>query len=125
MSLPFWFLWIIGALATYRLAFMTTTDTGPFEIFTSIRSMVGERFGYQSWQWEGANCPLCQGVWFSCLFALLLFPWMGIAAQFALWLSMAGAAALLQNVHWWFSAQILRDPQRAEKRKESAVQEDR
>lgn len=107
MNLPFWFLWIIGVLATYRLAYLTTTDTGPFAVFARVRGWVGERYGFDSWQYEGAQCPLCQGIWFAGAFALLLFPWLGVAAQFVLWLSMAGGAALLQNLHWWLAAQVL------------------
>jgi len=106
MSLPFWFLWIIGTLASYRLAFMFTHDTGPFEVFVRIRTAVYDRYGSGSWQYQGAQCALCQGVWYAGSFALLLFPWYGPVAQLALWLSMAGAQVLLQNVHWWLASQI-------------------
>lgn len=97
-------LWlIVGALASWRLAYLFTIDTGPARIFERIRGIVRSRFGPDSWQFEGATCAFCQSVWYAGVMAVLLFWDLPVRQIAALWLAMAGLAAL---IHWWVLAKM-------------------
>jgi hypothetical protein len=93
-----WYLlqWFVSVLTVYRLAYLMTLDTGPFAIFHKIREAVINKYGVDSWQAEGAGCPLCQSVWYAFI-AACLFPWMGLQWFLLTWGSVAGAALI---IHW-------------------------
>lgn len=95
-------LWLVlCVLASYRLAYLVAIDTGPARIFERLRSWVGIRYGFESWQYEGIRCPICQTVWYSALMLFLVFEIGGFAQWIVLWLAIAcGGLAL----HWWVLA---------------------
>jgi hypothetical protein len=91
-----WFDFLVVVLATYRLAALIATETGPGAIFAKFRAAVGKRWppdkdkGTQHWIDEGVNCPLCVGFYMS--FAILgLWQW-----ELARWVIIALAVAGLQ-----------------------------
>lgn len=93
-------LWLVLlALAVYRMAYLTSTDQGPWRIFSRARAWVLARWGPESWQYEGATCLFCQSVWYAALAALAyelgLEYWP--VRLVILWLALAGAALI---VHW-------------------------
>lgn len=93
-------LWIVLlALAVYRLAYLFTTDTGPWLILKRIRQWVHSRYGLSSWQYQGATCVFCQSVWYAALAALSYEFGLGLwwVRVLVIWMGLAGAALLL---HW-------------------------
>lgn len=86
--------WVLSVLAAYRVAYLFTLDTGPFAIFARIREWVLRRWGGESWQYDGATCPLCQSVWYTFI-AALFFPWRGFDWFVLTWLSMAAACLII------------------------------
>jgi len=61
-----WF--VVGVLATYRVARMIALEDGPFDIFSTLR----ERVSQKTWVGRGLHCVLCISVWLAFLSALLL-----------------------------------------------------
>lgn len=100
------FAWlIIGALAVYRLAYLTSSENGPGHIILNARSWVLRKYGAASWQFEGATCLFCQSVWYGVLVALAVQFGLHLAlVRFALLaLALSGLATLL---HWWVLAKM-------------------
>jgi hypothetical protein len=77
---------IIAALATYRLTFMLNSESGPGDIFVRLRSRLGVKFDQYSnpygtnWISEGVLCFYCLSVWvgFAVYFWLYIFTWLRI-----------------------------------------------
>lgn len=70
--MPYWFLWLLATLATYRLAWMAVQEDGPFDIFGRVRAIVYRNPDRQGWVQRGFACTLCVSFWLSWLVALLL-----------------------------------------------------
>jgi hypothetical protein len=54
------FLFILAALATYRLALMFSKESGPGKIFMKLRKAPPPRSSAR----EGLSCPFCMSIWF-------------------------------------------------------------
>ncbi len=67
-----YFLFILLALAVYRVAHMISIEDGPFDLFAKLRY----RAGQTTWVGRGMHCPSCLSFWLSFAAALLL-PWLG------------------------------------------------
>lgn len=54
-------LFLIGALATYRLSLMVSKESGPGRIFRKLRNLPSPKSATR----EGLRCQLCTSVWFA------------------------------------------------------------
>lgn len=99
---------IIGALATYRLTAMIHNEAGPGDMFGKFRSMIGIKFDQYSnpygtnWVAEGVLCFYCLSVWIGfvvmvwlMLAALLDFILLGVILLFPL--AFSGVAVYLKK----------------------------
>lgn len=55
------FYFMLGALATYRLALMFSKESGPGRIFQRLRKAPPPRSSAR----EGLSCPFCLSIWFA------------------------------------------------------------
>lgn len=75
-------IFIVAALATYRLTAMINAETGPGDIFTRFRTFVGVKVDQYShpygtnWVSEGILCFYCLSVWIGFIVTL----WLVVAA---------------------------------------------
>lgn len=90
------FYWCLCVLAVYRVAHLTTMEDGPARIFTHIREAVFKKWGWDSWQAEGARCVLCQSVWYAFAAAWMLQP-ENIFQLGLYWLSIAAGVLVLHR----------------------------
>lgn len=99
---------IIGALATYRLTAMINNETGPGEIFGKLRVRLGVKFDEYSkpygtnWIAEGVLCFYCLSVWigFAVTVWIIIAIVLGIpflAAIFLFPLAFSGVAVYLKK----------------------------
>ncbi len=65
-----YFTFLVAALATYRISFMIAQEDGPFDLFSKLRGMVGQR----EWYGRGMHCTLCISFWISLLAACFISP---------------------------------------------------
>ena len=69
-------IYLIAALAVYRVAHMLTIERGPLDLAHKFRSLIyrlwPDKDGVESWQFAGAVCPLCVSFWLGWLAALAL-----------------------------------------------------
>ena len=110
---------LIAGLATYRLAFMVSSEAGPFNFFETLRSAIAKAYlakatpiyatmgnpkeasgenekekavvGYKNhWLVDGVNCPLCVGFWISpVMLGMLASGFLGLQL-IVFWLFVAG-----------------------------------
>lgn len=91
---------VIAALASYRVARMLASETGPFALFSRFRGWVNiqqaMRHGpKQTWVTEGFSCPLCVGFYTSLvLFGLTYVDYVVLAV---VWLAVAGLQTTIQR----------------------------
>lgn len=87
-------LFLLGALATYGLAWSIATLHGPFGLFMEFRNFAGTtRF---AWLHEGAQCPICLSFWLGVPVSLLA---VGLIPHAALhWLGYVGFAVFANVV---------------------------
>lgn len=71
-------IFILGALAVYRLTLMVSSEEGPADIFGRFRSAIGVRYDEHSrpvgknWFARGVLCFYCLSVWFGLLATALV-----------------------------------------------------
>ena len=53
----------IVLLATYRLSYLVVSETGPFALAIRLRTWVYNKWGFDSWQFNGIRCLLCVSFW--------------------------------------------------------------
>lgn len=85
---------VISALASYRVARMLATETGPFALFSRWRGWV-DLHTRKDWISEGVSCPLCTGFWISLV--LLGLSYVDYVVYGVLWLAVAGLQVALQK----------------------------
>lgn len=83
------FRFLLGALATYRIARMIADEDGPADLFASLRGAVDS--DQRTWVGRGLNCPLCVSVWVALVLAMPL----GGRQWVLWWLALSGAATWL------------------------------
>jgi len=67
---------IVAALATWRISSLMLYETGPFEVFTALRTLAARREPTA----ELFSCIYCLSVWVGLLCAVLAFTeaWIGL-----------------------------------------------
>lgn len=82
---------ILAALATWRVAYMITTEEGPFSLFTTLRGALDP--DQRTWLGRGLNCVFCVSFWAAWPMLALALTWWGQFVVTGLALS-TGAIAL-------------------------------
>jgi len=87
---------VLAILATYRVAFLVTSEDGPFELATRFRALFGQR----TWVGRGFHCVFCVSFWLSMIPALYLgWAWSLPQADVALlWLGIAGGVVVVARM---------------------------
>lgn len=92
MSLPLSLLLL--ALGVLYVSVSVAILDGPFDIFSMWREYVGQ----STWVGRGLHCPMCVGLYFSAIPAIIMSNSFG---QFILfWLGIAGAVMLMYKLGW-------------------------
>lgn len=82
---------LLTILSAYRIAYLISRERGPFDLAERLRTIVHLRFGSESWQAEGIDCPLCISFW--AALGLLVAPrWL------IRWLGSAGGVLVLHRL---------------------------
>lgn len=76
--------YVLAWLITFGIAFSLANTDGPLGWFDKGRKYAKRRFGEDSWQNIGVNCPICLGCWIGIPVALFL------GGGFSMWLSSLG-----------------------------------
>lgn len=79
---------VVTAVIAFGLSFAIATTTGPFALFDKVRALVASRYGEDSWQHTGFNCPIC-----CCFYVAMLVAW-GCDTGFLGWLFAFGVMNL-------------------------------
>ena len=94
---------VILALAAWRIASLLSSEEGPWDVFSRLRTWAGVRYDAQSEPY-GANalargmlCLWCCSVWAGAVLALAYWLWPGIV-WLALPLALSAGAIVVQNV---------------------------
>lgn len=83
-------IFLLACLAVYRLSRMLSDEEGPFEVFTTIRTL-GKP---ETWIGRGLACIICLSVWIALPFAL----WIDYSGDWVLtWLALSGVTVLLRK----------------------------
>lgn len=85
---------IVLALATWRAAYMVTSEEGPFGIFQRLRGAVDP--DQRTWLGRGINCIYCVSFWAAWALLPLAYVWWG--QWLVVGLAASGAAIGFQ--HW-------------------------
>ncbi len=86
-----YFIFVLAALATYRVSFMFAQEDGPFDLFSKLRGGVGQR----QWYGRGLHCTLCISFWVALVAAVLASPTWVLVIPY--WLGIAGAVLLMHR----------------------------
>lgn len=88
-------LFIVAALATYRLSMMFSRELGPCNIFARIRAL----FKPDGCWHKGITCVFCETVWWAGLISFWIMLIGAISWQFVIiyWLGMSGLAVLISK----------------------------
>lgn len=78
---------VIAALASYRVARMLATETGPFAWFSEFRGWV-DLHTNSKWVMDGVTCPLCIGWYASAV--MLGMTYLDYVNVLVLWQAVAG-----------------------------------
>lgn len=67
-------IYLLAALAVYRLSRMIADEYGPFNVFLKLRTAAKHyaRGRADNWLWKGVTCPLCLSFWLAWPVAALL-----------------------------------------------------
>lgn len=96
MQVLIWLL--VMSLATARLSQMVTLETGPFEVFSSIRMRLFKSYGEDHWMTEGIYCPHCVSFWLAFVVSIPIL-WMVSPVLYVVFaLGVAGLASLIFDV---------------------------
>jgi hypothetical protein len=87
--MPFEFL--LAALATWRLTFLLTGESGPYDLIARVRARAGDRV-----LGRGLQCFYCTSLWIAA--PLALFVTTSVPRVVVVWLGLSGAACLLDRV---------------------------
>lgn len=92
-----WFYFLLGALATYRLAILISKEAGPGFIFRKLRRAPDAK-KHPSVK-AGLSCPLCLGMWFGAAIAgyYIWMGWITWAESPLYWLAFSAVAVVLNQ----------------------------
>jgi|SRR5215831_4606408 len=84
------FRFLVGALATWRLAFLLAREQGPWDMFGRLRRSVGPGMVGQL-----LSCVKCVGIWVAIPFAFFVRgDWVDLVV---VWLALAGVTGLIDE----------------------------
>lgn len=86
-------------LVVWRVAYMVTSENGPFAIFLRLRALVTRAYEGHSKEgtlYELFTCPYCLSVWLAFLAAFYVQR-PTILTFYVNWLAIAGVAAVIQR----------------------------
>lgn len=89
-----WFLFLIGALATYRLSLLISKEDGPAWIFRKLRRLPPPKSSVK----QGISCLLCVSLHMSAPVALY-FWWSGRISNTDIWLYWLAFSAAAIVIH--------------------------
>jgi len=93
---------LMAVFATYRVAYMITSEEGPFGLAAGFRSLF-DRFGRDrrtSWLTNGVNCVLCVSFWLALIptgYFVWLW-WLPWPAATLTWLGIAGGVVFVAKL---------------------------
>jgi hypothetical protein len=91
-----WFIFLISALATYRLSLMLSSEEGPLAIFARLRRKVPPKTN----PGRGIRCSFCWSVWIAAVVTLYLL-WLGTITKEispVYWFAISGASILVHQI---------------------------
>lgn len=91
-----WFIFLISALATYRLSLMLSSEEGPLAIFARMRRKVPPKTN----PGRGIRCFFCWTVWIAAMVTLYVL-WLGIITKEispVYWFAISGASILVHQI---------------------------
>lgn len=89
--MPDWFLFLIAALATYRLSRLLADEEGPWSVFSRLRDLTPDQ---SSWR-RGVECIMCVSVWVAFPVAVWIAPtWQQVPL---LWLALSAVTVLIRK----------------------------
>ena len=81
---------VVGTLATWRIASLLTREEGPFALFSRLRGPYVER-GLR----HALHCFYCASVWAAAPITGFVAPWS--VRSIVIWLALSGGACLLDR----------------------------
>ena len=96
MRLMNWLVFLISALATYRLSLMLSSEEGPLSIFARMRRKVPPKTN----PGRGIRCFICWSVWIAAAVTLYLL-WLGVITKENLplyWFAVSGGAVVVHRI---------------------------
>lgn len=108
---PSWLSFLIYSLAVFRLSVLLSDDSGPFRVFSKLRSKLKKEAKTntvvkKSDVAEGIQCKRCSGVWFAILVTAFVFSreylidWVAIIGNGVLVCFALSGAALIFHRAW-------------------------
>lgn len=103
-----WFVFVLTALATWRISHLLTEEDGPWEIFFRLRVWAGAVWDASTAEWGSdkllgqiLTCPLCTSVWVSAIASGVLWvtgylPEFSVTYLILWWLAVSGASSALE-----------------------------
>jgi hypothetical protein len=89
--LDFWPRFVIGVLATWRLAYLLAEEDGPFDLILRVRRRLG-----RSVLGRLLDCFYCLSLWMAAPLAVWVTD--GWSHRVAVWLALSGGACLLHRL---------------------------
>ena len=81
---------IVGTLATWRIASLLTREDGPYSLFSRLRGS-----GIERGPRRALHCLYCTSIWVAAPLAGFVAPWSG--RSIVIWLALSGGACLLDR----------------------------
>jgi hypothetical protein len=90
-----YFIFLLAALATFRLSVMFSKENGPGRIFKRLRAQAPAKSSLR----EGLACPLCESIWWSALITALcyFFEYVPRGTLPIYWLAVSAGAVVLNQ----------------------------
>lgn len=88
-----WLIFLVSALAAYRLSLMLSSEEGPLSIFARMRRKVPPKTN----PGRGIRCFFCWSIWIAAAVTLYLL-WLGMITKEIsplYWLAVSGAAVVV------------------------------
>lgn len=94
LTLPDLWLFLLTALATYRVSSMMVEEDGPFHAFIRFRKWLYAKA--PEWIAQGFNCFYCLSFWVSLLLSACIVQRLNLALV-VVWLSLAGTVQIYRR----------------------------
>lgn len=84
--------YVLCWLITFGISWSIANADGPFSVFAELRKRVRKKYGEDSWQDSGINCPICVSLYISAPVAILM------NGDVSMWLSSFGFVTLAMTL---------------------------